>query len=308
MKINELADAYQSLIASLTEASAGITYFAHFLTPNPDAIEAGHELDAMKAFRHTYLLGILERCHLACMTSLARSDRWLQSACTGAASHNVLGFAASLRGLLESTADAHDVMSVLPDALHKLFPYLYLVFEESDEVARVQIGLEDLENRLIHYAFAGRPPRGVQPLPQHKNKSNADYIRAFEAFGVAGAADLYAELCELTHPASPSVFCFVDEGTHAMQLNFSRDEALIADILTRYEATIENLTTLSLNPALIGLCFLHRLVDEWPAPTDRTMADIGNVAMRIKQLDAFVEKFKAGHLDREALARAIAKR
>lgn len=301
MKLEEIAKSYRPLVNRILKESSGVKYSALFLEPNPEKAKAND----FEVIRSVYLFGILERCHLASITSLARADRWLESLTTGGVYENVLGFAAALRGFLEATADAHDVMSVLPGSIHKLFPYLYLVFSGSSRVSKIMIAPKELEDRLIHYTYARKWPKNSTPYPHHVNKTNAEYIEKFEKFGVPGAKQLYSELCELTHPAAASVWCFLREFDDSIVLDCNQDGALVFDILTRFEKTIENLAQFSLNPALMSLCFMHRLFSGWPAPNDSEMLGIGSTKKRLEEIDSFIGRFESGDLDEVALRAAM---
>lgn len=305
MKLHELLQAYAPLLTRLLMESHGIEYRALFLEPDKSKLNPKNASELMNQWREVYLFGILERAHLACITSIARNIRWLKATNSAAEEKNVLAFSASLRGYLESCADAHDVMKYLPASLEKLSPYLYLVFAKAKEVDNIMVAPEELENRLIHYAYAKRQSKGTSPLPHHANKSNAEYIREFEAYGVPQAKDLYAELCELTHPAAASVSCFLDEENNTIRFNSNKDEYVIRDILSRYEDTINLITMFSLNPALSSLCFLHRISSDWPAPSDLEIQSIGTILSRLKAFDHFVEGYANGIFDRAAFLKSI---
>jgi hypothetical protein len=252
-------------------------------------------------------MGILERAHLASITSLARSLRWLQATHFSRSQENILGFSAALRGYLESAADAYDLMSHLPGNLFNAMPYIYLALSGSESVKKTMISMGDLEERLIHFTYARRPKKGDVPLPGHQNKSNAAYISAIEKIGVTGATSLYGELCELTHPASASVFCFLEEEESSLTFTPTRDGALIDGIIDRYEQTILNLTQFSINPALISLSFLNRLVNEWPSLSDKAIAGIGNMTAMLAEIDEFLCRPRSEEEDRELLKQCLAK-
>ncbi len=163
MKIEELVDAYCPLLDRIQKESIGITYSAHFLEPNIDTVSKKEGAQVLEEIRKVYLLGILERAHLASITSMARTNRWLKGANNAIKENNALLFSAALRGFLESAADAFDVMRFLPIEIEKLFPYLYLVFNDSPDVKNTMLGLEELEGRLIHYTYAKRQSRGTTP-------------------------------------------------------------------------------------------------------------------------------------------------
>jgi len=308
MNIAALYGAYNPIISALSNAANGETYTEHFKSPNMEALampDVG--LNELNSIKSAYVEGILERSRIAALTSLVRSQRWLSATLDAQKAGNAMGFAASLRGFLESAADAHDVMSYLPDTLAKMFPYLYLVLIKSSDVNRLSIDMGQLEAKLIHYVYARRKNKGEVMLPYHQNQTNADYIRAIEHFAAAGSMALYGELCELTHPAAASVSCFIDEAEHVLTFNASKDADVIDDLSLRYENTIEQLVIFSLNPALMSLSFLQRLIPEWAGPTDQTMQTVGNTQAMLHSFDSFIAQYQEGSWDAVEFARKIQK-
>jgi hypothetical protein len=285
MKINGLIVVYEPLLARLIDESDGTMYRAFYLQPNP---EVKLSVDQVRQFQRIYLIGILERSHLACMTFLARSHRWLK-ACRGAIeTSNILSFSASLRGFLESAADGFDAIGYLPGTLKDSFEHVYSFLYELDE-RNTAIIMKELEDRLIHYAFATRQPKIGPSMPNHKAKSQADYIRDFEKVGAWEAGNLYRDLCALTHPSSESVSCFLIEGEHLMSFTAQHDDTSIETILYKYEECIMNSFQYSLNSALIALAYLKRLNSDWIGPEDVEVNTIGNTGSKLKQVDEFVK-------------------
>lgn len=305
MHIIELAEVYIPLIQDLQRRTNGISYSAHFLEPNLAAVPASSTMGLMNTWRKIYVKGILERCHIACITSLSRGERWLRGTVSALEEENLLVFSAALRGLLEAAADAHDVMSHIPSSLHKFFSYAYLVLSDSQDIDNIQVSVGSLEDLLIHYVYAQKQPKIGPILPLHNNKPNSDYISALQKFGVPKLADLYAELCQLTHPAAPSISCFLDDGDRTSSLNFMRDKQLIDDILIRYKQTIELLVQYSFNPALMGLSVLHRLMPDWHGPSDHVMSSVGNWTTVLVQLDGFIQSYQSGSMAPEQLYSAV---
>lgn len=275
--------AYTKLIEELQRHAQGQRYFAHYIEPSVPVQELSHE--QAEDYVDVYLMGILERCHLACITSLARSVRWMRATEQQRDAANILGFSASLRGFLEAAADANDVLMYLLQCLHHSFPLLYLRLHKSQRNLPVP-DLEHLENLLIHYAFARRHSKQEKALPHHANRSNAQYIAGLEAMGASGAKSLYSDLCELTHPAAASVDCFMHATAQESALDFNQDAALIEGILDTYEDTINTALGLSANPALLSLAILSRIM-QVAAPEPRVFAGIGNASAILTQLDRF---------------------
>jgi len=302
MKMDELIAGYEPLLARLIDESDGATYRAFYLLPNP---EVKLNVEQNRQFQSIYLIGILERSHLACMTFLARSHRWLKTCQTAIETSNILGFAASLRGFLESAADGFDVIGYLPGALKNSFEPIYLLLYEADECNHPAIIIKELEDRLIHYAFATRQPKIGPSMPHHVAKSQADYIRAFEKFGAPGAGNLYADLCALTHPSSESVNCFLIEGDHLVSFTAQHDDTSIEVILRTYEECIANMFQYSLNSALVALAYLSRLNSDWIGPRDMEVNAIGGTRSQLKQVDEFVRTRREGGAHPAGLRRQL---
>lgn len=305
MTLHEVIEAYCPQIDKLMNKSSGIIYTSMFLEPDVKSITSDGGIELLHQMQKIYTLGIIERAHLSCVTSLARASRWLTAAGQLADSVNILAFSAALRGFLESAADAFDLMEKLPPTIAKSSKYCFAILNNPSAMGNCSVSFEAIESLLIHFTYAGRPPQGVPPLKHHTNKSNAEYIRKIEQFGVLGASNLYSETCELTHPASASVLCFVDQSERSLTFNPGGDHALIADILSRYQETILGLAQYSINPALITLSLLNRLVPALPALPDRAMISVGNTSQLLSAFDTFVIEYNQGIFDPIAILREL---
>lgn len=294
MELKAIDEAYRPHIDQIVRESCGIKYTAMFLEPNPAAFTSDDSLELYQQMHSVYVRGILERSHLACITSLARTSRWLSSTVSSFDDGNALAFSSSLRGLLESSSDSFHLLHNLFPSLESASKYMYVALKHPGDIHNGFLNFESLENLLIHYAYAKHWKRSEEPLPHHRNKPNAEYIRCLEDFGVPGLSDLYAELCQLTHPASPSVFCFVDETDEDLTFNPNRDLFVIEDILNRYQNSIISLVQYPLNSALMTLSLLHRLEPGWPAMSDKGMSTIGNMAKILNDFDAFSNEYRPG--------------
>ncbi len=287
--LHTLTSTYSPAIDELIRKTDGTSYFVHFLEPDINSMAPSHQEHHLDEMFEVYLIGILERCHLACITSLARTNSWLKSSLSQLESNNLLGFSASLRGLLEATADAHDATLITVNHLYNCFPFIYLRVEKSNTSAK-PILLEELEDRLIHYTYARKQPKGSTPLPYHTNKSNADYIRAIEQHGATGAMQLYSRLCELTHPASPSISCFLQQTDKYISLDFSQEKQIIHELLTEYKTTIERVATLTINSALTSLIILKKMNFRTPAPAESSFSYSADISKMLGRISDFIKK------------------
>ncbi|WP_413494052.1 hypothetical protein [Shewanella baltica] len=294
MEFKTIDKIYRPLIEHIVRESNGIKYYDMFLEPDFSELNADKAVEILQQLQSVYVRGIIERSHMACVTTLARTSRWLSSITHSVEDGNALSFASSLRGLLESSADSFHLMKHLHPSLASSFKYIYIALNYPKDLKNGLLNFESLENLLIHYAYAKHWKRGEQPPLHHQNKSNTEYIKCLESFDVPGLSDLYSELCQLTHPASPSVFCFIDETDNDLTFNPNRDSLVINDILDRYKSSILGMIQYPLNSVLMALALIHRLVPEWPAMSDEVMSKIGNSAQTLSDFDKFYNEYKPG--------------
>ncbi|MEN5089253.1 hypothetical protein ABE458_01045 [Pseudomonas protegens] len=290
--LHKLVSVYSALIDELMLRSNGFSYHAHFLTPDLDSMGGGMSREQFDEYYRIYLLGVLERCHLTCLTSLARTNSWLKSSLFQLNEGSLLGFSASLRGLLEATADTHDVTPVLVNQLYNYFPFIYLRVTRPNNTTPVVV-LKLLEERLIHYSYARRQAKGVKSLPEHTNKNNTEYIQAIESIGAVGAKDLYQLLCELTHPAAPSVSCFLKETEQEIILDFYQDEQIINEIVSDYQEAVKVLVVNTVNSALVTLIILCKMGFRGPAPDQEYFSNIAGAAKIFSDIDEFLLRAKS---------------
>ena len=223
--------------------------------------------------------------------------KWLNSTKYHASDGNLLAFSASLRGFVEASADSFDLMKFLPATICKNLKLIYIQLKNPSLLNGAILSFKNLEDRLIHYSHARKIKKNDLALPNHTNKHNADYIMEIEKFGANKSHELYAELCELTHPASSSVMCFVDETDRSMTLNFTKEKLAIEKILTKYNETLINLLQFSANTASETLSYLNVLIPEWPALPIDSNGHIGNIKKNIDDFNYFVNNFNPSSVD-----------
>lgn len=293
MKLGDLADLYLPHIEKLLSDSEGVTYVAMHVTPDPESLNQFPKSEltgAMVRIQQAYILSLLERCHLASLTSIARLHSWLTATLKMEAAKNALGFAACLRGYIEAGADAHDVMNFVPGSLIKAGSYLYAMLNRPELLTRTAVGFGELEQKLIHYEFASRPPKNGPVLPDHVAAETTAYIRSYEkSQGISGLEALYAHLCDLTHPARGSVFAFlVEERTNTV---FTRSSAtqVIDSILNDYGDTLQELVSRSMNVSVLTITMLNMITGLWPSAPSRWVASNPSLADSMKRLAAKID-------------------
>ena len=214
--------------------------------------------DAPNRAMQIYWSEILARAHLASATAILRSRQWIEAMRVSVMAPNLLSFAASFRGLLESAADSSTALESVPLTLARDHTDLLRALAGK---AQSEIHLNpELEDRLIHYASARRLTKAeLQAAPtSHKAQKVRDYINVLENGRVIDVIPCYQALCDLTHPGASSVGMWlhqIDEHTYEIRAN--QDKEAIDYFLAEYRETFVELLFFAFNPALVTLRILN---------------------------------------------------
>jgi hypothetical protein len=178
-----------------------------------------------------YARELVYRAHYTALTCLRKTHRWIQGMLSAAKEPNLLTFVATLRGLVECSADAADVLKLVPVTLaenHERF--ITAVRSKASEMW----GCPDLEDALIHYSHATSKPDKAKP-PSHKAKTMREYLDGLANDGVPLVHDCYSELCDMTHPGALGVAWFFAEENGLMTFADDRDAGQIAYLCHKYQ-------------------------------------------------------------------------
>ncbi len=230
-----------------------------------------------------YCLELLFRAHFAAITTVFRNEKWIRGLDSALQEPNFFAFCASLRGLLESAADSVSCLTYVSMTLAKNYKMLRAALRR--EVKDGIVCSEELENILIHYSHAKRQPKGPEVPPHYSAKTSQEYLKFLEGPPVGAVQNLFAELCEVTHPTERTVAIFIARDaadSEKYTLCNDLDMDLIADLCTRHDAAFTNVFEMSLNGALITLYVLNRFGD--PRLFTRGMEDLSLI-----KIDAFKE-------------------
>lgn len=200
---------------------------------------------------------LIGRAHLAAATSMIRSYRWCEGMMSSYESGLFLPYCACFRGLLESVADTYD-------ALNNVAVTIAENSSSINEALRKTAGIPslcgDLENQLIHFAFAHKPQKGNAVPQTHIAKTVADYMRPLVKSGFTELQDLYSELCQYTHPAAHSIHYLLAEPTPETFVLYGEHEALrIETHAKRHAAVFPDLLMFGFNPAFLVLKVLRHI-------------------------------------------------
>lgn len=205
----------------------------------------------------------LSRAHLAAAISLRRNKTWLDGACSAAHNQNPLALAACLRGFIEAAADTHDALSQVPLTIATTSANIFRALSGKSEVF---VGNQELEDKLIHFAYA-KKFRGKENIDEkYRAKTAAEYIAEFKWFNAPAVVDLYSKLCEYAHAAAPSVHMFLDQLDEPAETTLSHKKDAHLDLPRDLPLIMERVVILAFSPPLITLGTLNY----FPIPTLHT--------------------------------------
>ena len=223
-----------------------------------------------------YWREMLLRAHQASSTSIVRGLRWLQTVDSGLNSRNLLCVAAGLRGLLESAGDVFAALSNVPRNLAQNAPR---IAEALRGEAVICSGCQELEDCLVHYAFATKLPGKKEPsvfaaLPLTK------YLAGMKGESQEDILKLYRRLCEWVHPSMSSVWAWMSgESELASSLCVKSDERLIAVLAQEFRQLLPKIPMLALNPGIVTLAVLNRVGTSDMQTKRLDTWDLGQIAL-----------------------------
>lgn len=201
----------------------------------------------------------LDRTYLVAATSILRFQRWTRGVTLGLHHGNYLVFAASLRGLLEAGGDTAQILFRVPISLAQQFSQIRSAINGT--LATPMLSTE-LEEELQHYFHAKKHPRKAA-VPEHlRAKEPWEYVaildkaRALDPASAKALADLYAQLCQMVHPAEHSLPFFHKDGDNSTLVN-DGDAKTIARVVEAFDQPICELIMMSINCCLITFKLLN---------------------------------------------------
>jgi hypothetical protein len=115
-----------------------------------------------------------------------------------------------------------------------------------------------LEESLIHYSHARKVAKGASVPKSHHAKPISEYLGILNRGGVPNILELYALLCDFTHPGSSSVaHWFEQESETQFKLRIGRDLELIKNFLIEYKETFLPVLMFAFNPGIVSLAVLN---------------------------------------------------
>ena len=201
----------------------------------------------------------LARAHIASVTAILRSNRWLSAVLSSESDRNALAFAAGLRGLLESAADTTTALIGTPMTLAYYYPTIATALAG---LASNVATSPELEDELIHYShgrYIRKSERADTPQP-HIARFTHEYLTIFEKLKTNNVAECYRFLCDLTHPGASSVWMWlnpVNAKDSEFTLSAEPDGGIIASFLERYEPVLLDVLMFAFNAPVLVLNTLN---------------------------------------------------
>lgn len=188
-------DIYPKILRDVVSEASGTTYL----------FMGVEEFKALPPFQMNtvYWDEILYRVHWAALANAIRHLRWFDACVVHATSQpNYLAFCAALRGLVESAADTKHSLEAVPLTIASSAG---VILEALNGRLNNSLCIStELENSLIHFHHARKVEKGEEVPPTHKAETAAKYLGAIDHADFP-VKELYSELCQVVHPAEPSL-------------------------------------------------------------------------------------------------------
>ena len=143
---------------------------------------------------------LVDMAHLAAITALIRTQKWVLAACSAYEAQNYIAYATAIRGLLESSGDITDGLRNAAGSLAQAHPTIKsaLTGKLIDHIRGFEI-----EDQIGHFVRANwkRGPR----TDLEKAKENIEYVRSLTGPAFASVESLYRRLSAISHPSSSSL-------------------------------------------------------------------------------------------------------
>lgn len=242
-----------NVVLELDQKIRGVAYN---YTPEQDFMN----VDSIEEMQLIYWSEIIQRVHVCGATSIKRVKKWYDAMQTGYETENYYGFCSATRGLIEACSDTFYTVSKIMDPICSEFATIEKALNGHAKKVLLSKGIE---NELIHYIFARKLTKAEKSNspPSHDAKQVRAYLDAIKDQSVL---DLYAELCQVSHPSQVSLVPFLlSTDEYSLILHKTDvDAELNKHLLQRHKQAILEASKLAVLPAM---CVL-KLINEFKAP------------------------------------------
>ncbi|CAM2892871.1 hypothetical protein [Acinetobacter celticus] len=213
-------------------------------------------------WHYKYWYENIQKFHICGLTSILRLKKWYEAVESAYKSQNYYGFCAALRGGIEACADSFYSLNGCVVTIAENFSLIKLALEKVPlDIDKFSIS-QELEDSLIHYSYARKLTNSEKV--KCDNSHNAEQVRTYlNSLKNEKIIELYAELCQVTHPSAYSLTPFFINISENEQCYHSLDidKKLMDKILLNYVNPIINTIEVTLGPALCSLKIVNLLFD-----------------------------------------------
>lgn len=207
--------------------------------------------------QQVYWSELIGRTHLTAVSSLLRSNQWINGALVAYENNLFLPFCANIRALIEATGDSIT-------GLASIAPTLAGNAREINAALRGEAASAllcgELEDQLIHFTHGRRVEKNEIAPGTHSARSAKSYVERLDDLGLKNSYALYSTLCQVTHPASQSVTHFlVTESDSRFALFPHNDLSAIHKLVDDHQSFFRSILMYAFNPAVILLRVLCHL-------------------------------------------------
>lgn len=235
------------LYSILMDAEESIPGVAYKFIKDEDFLK----IDNIPESQLVYWSEIIQRLHACSATTLLRLKKWIEAIQVAFEQKNYYGFCASLRGLIEACSDSFYTLGRVIYPIAENFKQIRIATKGESNQTNLS---ETIENHLIHYLLARKLTRSEKDSfpDSHSAKQVREYL---ESLNDDNAIELYAELCQVSHPSTMSLIPFlIEHDEYGLMLHKEQiDDTLNRNILERHRETIYNCTMYALATSLCGL-------------------------------------------------------
>lgn len=241
----------EHLYSELKAFESAIEGISYNFTPPSDF----RKIVSLEESQLVYWSEIVQRLHASSATSIFRLIKWIDSALL-AYDNNYYSLCSSIRGLIEACGDTFYTLSKVIYPICDNFKEIEIALNGYS--SRLMISSE-IENELIHFIYARKLDK-IQKSSfdsAHNARQVRDYINAI---GSQSVTELYAELCQVSHPSALSLIPFIlstDENEFVLHKE-NVDSILNENLIDRNKNAIEEALRLALVISICGLYVINQ--------------------------------------------------
>lgn len=240
---------YPSIIQDLLKDSYNKNY--QFLPL--DDFKLLNEIDS----NYVYWIEILYRSHWTATSNLIRYDKWYELCHNSSVvKPNYIAFCSGLRGILECATDTYDALGKVPLTIAHSLNHIEDALLRRPTLKRVVS--EELEDALIHFTYARKLTKNENAPKSHKAKTASTYIAQLDSKDLP-FKNLYAELCQVVHPAHQSTAWLIGVKDQHYNVQRPNDLEFILSLCGRYKECIEYIQMCSVNTSMFIFKVLNML-------------------------------------------------